>query len=61
MIAKIYKLFTTYSFLMLSLSINIVMTNTAQAEEFFTIKNGELQRPSGYREWIYVGTPTYAK
>ncbi len=27
------------------------------AEEFFTIKDGELERPTGYREWIYVGTP----
>jgi hypothetical protein len=27
------------------------------AEEYFTIKNGELERPTGYREWIYVGTP----
>jgi len=30
---------------------------TAQAGEFYTIENGELQRPVGYREWIYVGTP----
>jgi hypothetical protein len=30
---------------------------TAQAGEFYTINNGELQRPVGYREWIYVGTP----
>lgn len=30
---------------------------TAQAGEFYTIDNGELQRPVGYREWIYVGTP----
>ena len=29
----------------------------AIAGEAFTIKAGELQRPTGYREWIYVGTP----
>ncbi len=29
----------------------------AQAERYFTIEKGELQRPTGYREWIYVGTP----
>ena len=29
----------------------------AAAEEFYTIKNGELERPTGYREWVYVGTP----
>lgn len=27
------------------------------AETFFTIKDGKLERPTGYREWIYVGTP----
>jgi len=27
------------------------------AENFFTIKNGQLERPTGFREWIYVGTP----
>jgi hypothetical protein len=27
------------------------------AEDYFTIKDGELERPTGYREWIYVGTP----
>jgi hypothetical protein len=29
----------------------------AQAKEFYNIENGELERPTGYREWIYVGTP----
>jgi hypothetical protein len=27
------------------------------AEEFFSIKDGELERPTGFREWVYVGTP----
>ena len=35
----------------------LLMATPAAAEEFFTIKNGELERPTGYREWIYVGTP----
>lgn len=26
-------------------------------ENFFTIKNGELERPTDYRSWVYVGTP----
>ena len=30
---------------------------TANAESYFTITDGELDRPTGYREWIYVGTP----
>jgi hypothetical protein len=27
------------------------------AAEYFTIENGQLERPTGFREWIYVGTP----
>lgn len=27
------------------------------AEKYFTIRDGKLMRPTGYREWIYVGTP----
>ncbi|MDD1783360.1 cytochrome P460 family protein [Enterovibrio sp. ZSDZ35] len=34
-----------------------LLSANANAEEFFTIKDGELQRPTGYREWVYVGTP----
>lgn len=45
-----------YSRALLGLILAIVTAN-AQAEEFFTIKNGQLERPTGYREWIYVGTP----
>lgn len=26
-------------------------------QQYFNISNGELERPTGYREWIYVGTP----
>jgi hypothetical protein len=32
-------------------------TTGAEAKEYFTIKDGQLERPTGYREWIYVGTP----
>ena len=35
----------------------LFISSTTIAEEFFTIKDGELERPTGYREWIYVGTP----
>ena len=35
----------------------IFVTGTASAEKFFTIKDGKLERPTGYREWIYIGTP----
>ncbi|PKG98332.1 cytochrome P460 family protein [Paraglaciecola sp. MB-3u-78] len=57
MTAKIYNLLYTYSFLVLALNISILTTGNVQAEEFFTIQNDELQRPTGYREWVYVGTP----
>lgn len=29
----------------------------AVAKDYFTIKNGQLERPVGFREWVYVGTP----
>jgi hypothetical protein len=30
---------------------------TAQAAQAYSFKDGTLQRPTGYREWVYVGTP----
>jgi len=30
---------------------------SATAEEYFSITDGQLERPTGYREWVYVGTP----
>jgi len=27
------------------------------ADGYFNIANGKLDRPTGYREWVYVGTP----
>ncbi len=29
----------------------------ASAEQYFSISDGTLERPTGYREWVYVGTP----
>ena len=43
--------------LVLGLAFQLGVAGFALAEEFFTIKDGELIRPTGYREWIYVGTP----
>jgi len=28
-----------------------------QAGEFYSFNNDQLERPTGYREWVYVGTP----
>ncbi len=33
------------------------MSTIANAEEYYSLSNGELERPTGYREWVYVGTP----
>ena len=43
--------------LLLGSILQMMPVSAVYAEEFFTIKNGQLQRPTGYREWIYVGTP----
>lgn len=32
-------------------------SQTVHAKKYFKIHDGELERPTGYREWIYVGTP----
>ena len=55
MIKSFFKLSVSYSVL-LGLIAAFISTGVS-AKEYFTIKNGQLQRPTGYREWIYVGTP----
>lgn len=34
-----------------------VAARAVPAKEFFLMVDGALQRPTGYREWVYVGTP----
>ena len=36
-----------------------ITTSNAFAEKYFTINDGELDRPTGYREWVFVGTPVF--
>ncbi len=48
--------FSLVGLIMMS-TVALLTANAVSAKEFFTIKNGELQRPTGYREWIQVGTP----
>ncbi len=38
-------------------SIPLFVASVAAAKDFFSISDGELARPTGYREWVYVGTP----
>jgi len=40
-----------------TLLLQLLGASSAFAEEYFTMKNGKLERPTGYREWVYVGTP----
>jgi hypothetical protein len=35
----------------------LLLSANAHAEQFFNMKDGMLERPTGYREWVYVGTP----
>lgn len=53
---KLVKL-STGAAAILGLLLQFGVVSPAHAETYFTIKNGELKRPTGYREWIYVGTP----
>lgn len=43
--------------LAMGLLLQTLPAESAFAEQYFNISNGELKRPTGYREWIYVGTP----
>lgn len=56
MIKKTYKLSAVYAVLA-GLIFQLVPASAAYAHGFFNIENGELERPAGYREWVYVGTP----
>lgn len=48
---KVKITFTLITFFLLSFPVVSI------SKEAFTIKEGELVRPTGYREWVYVGTP----
>jgi hypothetical protein len=51
-----HSLFPPLFKILFGIFLAVVSFNTFAAE-YFTIENGELQRPIGYREWVYVGTP----
>ena len=51
------NLFKVCGFTLLAMSAQFTLPAIAVAGDTFTIKDGELLRPTGYREWIYVGTP----
>jgi len=51
------KLFKSFIMIISVLFFTASMSKMAIAEDAFTIKSGKLVRPTGYREWVYVGTP----
>ena len=57
MINNQHKLYTITGLIFAGLVIQLVPDVAVSAGQAYTIKNGELQRPTGYREWVYVGTP----
>jgi hypothetical protein len=48
---------TTTRFILLLLFVHTLFASTAQADQPYSFKDGVLERPTGYREWVYVGTP----
>jgi hypothetical protein len=50
---KTYKVLLT----IVLLTSQFILAGVAHAGQAFSIKDGQLERPTGYREWVYVGTP----
>ncbi len=57
MIREKTKLLNICGTIVAAMAIQFSLPATTLAGEAFTIISGELQRPTGYREWVYVGTP----
>ena len=43
--------------LVAAVAIVLPLSSTVHGAEAFSMKDGQLERPTGYREWVYVGTP----
>ncbi len=43
--------------LTLTTSILMALCAAAAADDYYTYEHGKLERPQGYRDWPYVGTP----
>ena len=55
MIKTKFRKFSTH-FLIAS-TLAAMTASLANANDYYEISDGELKRPTGYREWVYVGTP----
>lgn len=53
---KLALTFTATAFIAVGLH-GCSIIEAAQPDTYYTINGGELERPTGYREWIFVGTP----
>ena len=42
---------------LLATLVQLFAISNAFAEKYFSMSDGKLERPTGYREWVYVGTP----
>ena len=53
------KLSNIFKILTIGIILQFNVSSNALAKEAYTMKEGgsELVRPTGYREWVYVGTP----
>jgi len=53
------KIVKSFFILMVATAVaaSIGMSGTGSEKEYFTIQNGQLERPAGFREWVCVGTP----
>ena len=51
------KKFAYASLMLAALMLSLTLPAEAAAKEYFKLKDGSLERPEGYRQWIYVGTP----
>lgn len=52
-----HNVFTVCGASIAAIALQAALPTMAHADDAFTMNAGELQRPTGYREWIYVGTP----
>ena len=40
--------------------LQMLFASNVHAEKYYKIKDGQLERPEGYREWVFVGATCYA-
>ncbi|HNP34768.1 MAG TPA: cytochrome P460 family protein [Woeseiaceae bacterium] len=43
--------------MLLAFAMPALAMSVASADEYFKFKNGKLERPTDYREWVFVGAP----